>query len=553
MKNFLHKFWPFLTLLIFAGLTAWPLFLPGYFSHHDDLQVMRIFEMRKCLVDYQIPCRWVPDMGYGNGYPLFNYYGILPYYIGALVSFLTGFLVAAKLLFLIPIILSGFSMYFFARQLGGVYPSLVASALYVLAPYKALDTYVRGDVTENFAMALMPLGLYFGLKLIKNYQAKFFIGFVLSLTFFLLSHNIMTVLFVPVAAVLFLFWLKQDKFRNWKIFFAGLILAIGLAAFFILPAYFEKDLVQIDNLTRLDLDFRAHFVTLKQLFLGRNWGYGASIPGPNDTISFQIGWPHWWMVIISVIWVLAKILKEKNIKGSNFYLILLAIFILSVFMTHARSAFIWERIPLLRFTQFPWRFLAITSFSASLLSALFLDNFKGKIQIWLSLALIAGTIFLNWNYFKPEHFYPDMTDAQKLSGELWEDQQKAAILDYLPISAVQPRERAPSSPILRSGDAGLGNFNLKSNQWSFETQVKTVSEIEVPVFDFPGWKVWVNGEEFVYSNKNYLGRISLKLEQGNYLVEGKFLNTGLRAFSNLITIASAALLLIYVKRSKNNS
>ena len=86
MRNMLLKYWPILLILALSALVVWPLFLPGYFSHHDDLQVMRIFEMRKCIEDFQIPCRWVPDMGFGNGFPLFNYYGVFPYYIGAILS-----------------------------------------------------------------------------------------------------------------------------------------------------------------------------------------------------------------------------------------------------------------------------------------------------------------------------------------------------------------------------------------------------------------------------------------------------------------------------------
>ncbi len=110
MKN-LFKYWPIFLCLLLPLFLTWPLFLPGYFSHHDDLQVMRIFEMRRCIVDLQVPCRWVPDMGYGNGYPLFNYYSVFPYYLGAILSFIFGFLVSAKILFAIPFFLGSLSIY----------------------------------------------------------------------------------------------------------------------------------------------------------------------------------------------------------------------------------------------------------------------------------------------------------------------------------------------------------------------------------------------------------------------------------------------------------
>ena len=54
---------------------------PGFFSMYDDMQVIRLQQMDKCVKDGQIPCRWAPDLGYGYGYPLYQYYAPLPYYV----------------------------------------------------------------------------------------------------------------------------------------------------------------------------------------------------------------------------------------------------------------------------------------------------------------------------------------------------------------------------------------------------------------------------------------------------------------------------------------
>ncbi|MBI4037238.1 hypothetical protein HY385_02345, partial [Candidatus Daviesbacteria bacterium] len=149
------KHWWFYLILVLSILTIWPLFLPGYFSHHDDLQVMRIFEMRRCLMDLQIPCRWVPDMGYGNGFPIFNFYSAFPYYLGALFSFVLGYIGAAKALFFIPLALGGVSMYFLGKELFGRVGGVIAAGLFIFAPYRALDTYVRGDIAESFSLAIL--------------------------------------------------------------------------------------------------------------------------------------------------------------------------------------------------------------------------------------------------------------------------------------------------------------------------------------------------------------------------------------------------------------
>lgn len=543
-SNVFKNYWTYIFLLASSIFIIWPNFLPGYFSHHDDLQVMRIFEMRRCILDWQIPCRWVPDMGYGNGYPLFNYYAVLPYYMGAVLSFFVDFITTAKILFLIPLVLSGVSMYIFAKEFGSKFASLTSAILYMFAPFKALDSYVRGAVAESFAMAIIPLVFYFGLKVIKNGSIKFWLGLAVSLALFLTSHNIMTILFAPVILSLFGLWIFKEKGKNLKKLVLGILLGLGLSAFFILPAYLEKDLVQIDNLTRLDLDFRAHFVTLNQLFLDREWGYGASKPGAQDTISFQIGWPHWWIVVISALFIVIRLIKNKKLADFDFYLVLGTIFLFAIFMTHGRSVFAWEAIPILKFVQFPWRFLAVAVFSVSLMAVLFIKYLPSEIQKYVSLMLIIVTILFNLSYFQPKTFDPNLTDQEKLSGDLWETQQKAAILDYLPKTALEPREKAPNGPILRFGEADFQDFNLKSNSFRFKAKVSSPSEIEIPIFDFPNWTVSVNGKRIEHSNKNYLGRIELRLNPGNYLVFGKFEDTLIRRISNIISLFSILLIIV---------
>lgn len=524
----------FLILSVTSVLIVWPLFLPGYFSHHDDLQVMRIFEMRKCIEDFQIPCRWVPDMGYGNGYPLFNYYNPFAFYIGGLLSFIFGFVLSAKILFFIAAILGAFSMYFLIKEIFGKEAAIVGAILYQFAPYKALDLYVRGALAESFALGIAPFCFYFALKLTKKKELKYFLGLSLSVGALLTSHNIMTLFFVPLLLGFCLLFIILEKSKNVIPLILSLILGFGLAAFFIIPSFVEKNLVQIDNLTKLELDFRAHFVTINQLFLDRSWGYGASFIGPNDTISLQIGWPYW--LISFIAGVVALILVRK--KESKIALAAFLIFILAAFMTHTRSAFIWEEIGLLRFVQFPWRFLSVVIFATSFLGAYLISVSAKKYKIYLMLLIAISTIALNWGYFKPEKFYLDMNDQKKLSGVEWETQQKAAILDYLPKGAVESREAAPNEPIIVSGEAEITKYENRSNNWRFNAKVLNEAKIELPVFDFPNWEVYINGEKITHGSDNHLGRITFPLQSGEYLVKGEFKNTTIRNLANSITLLS---------------
>ena len=548
IQTFLIKYWQIILIVALGLFVSWPLFVPGYFSHHDDLQIMRIFEMRRCFSDSQIPCRWVPDMGYGNGFPLFNFYGPFPYYLGALFSYVGSYILSAKAIFFLAVFFGGITMYFLVKEFTDKNSALAASVLFIFAPYRALDAYVRGALSELFAITLVPLVLFLFYRLIKKPKPIYFAFSALALAAFLATHNIMTILFTPVIVIWLGYWLWEQRFKSLKVSVLAFILGVGVASFFILPAFLEKSLVQAEALTRFELDFRAHFVTLKQLFLDRVWGYGASVLGSEDGISFQIGWPQWWLALLS----LAAIFITKERKLRLLTLGLFIIFVLSAFMTHNKSAFIWEKLDILKYFQFPWRFLSLSIFSASVLGGIVVFSLSQKWRISAAVFIVAFSFLFNWEYFKPREFYYLQADTDKLSGALWEEQQKGAILDYLPKTALEPQEKAPPGPYVVAGTASLQNFINGSNGFAFSADVKRSAQIEVPVFYFPNWKVMVDGKETPVSYQNHLGRIALNLEEGSHTVEGRFGNTPIRTTANILSVASLVVLtlLLYGKSKK---
>jgi len=118
-RNWLFTF----IVLVIAAIASRDLFKPGYFPMHDDIQVMRLNEMEKCIRDGQFPCRWVPDMGAEYGHPLFNYHQPFPYYLGMLFrAFGMPYVDIVKLLFALTFFLSGIFMYFLVKEIWGERP-----------------------------------------------------------------------------------------------------------------------------------------------------------------------------------------------------------------------------------------------------------------------------------------------------------------------------------------------------------------------------------------------------------------------------------------------
>lgn len=519
----------------------------GYFNMHDDLQVMRIYEMERCFADGQIPCRWSPDMGWGYGQAMFNFYSAFPYYLGALIRITTPLSIigTVKLLFFISIFASALGMYLLSSEFWGRWGGILAAVFYTYAPYHAVDVFVRGALAESFSLALLPFLWLTIYKLIKSPSLKKTLITSLFLAFLLTTHNISTLMYAPPTALWALYWLIREKkiLSYYRLGLSG-ILGLGLSSFFLLPALAEQRLIQIENLVRDYSNYRAHFVTLRQLFISRFWGDGPSIFGPVDGMSFQIGWPHWWMlaplIIGGILWLGKKEKRQNLITLSG----LIALFLFSSFLAHPRSILIWERIPIMSFVQFPWRFLGLSIFFISFAAGAFAKvNLFGKKLLYVFFFISA--IALNFTYFKPLHFSRLVDDASKLSGEAFDLQRRAAIVDYLPKTAsMAPKGPAYDAPKFLSGAGEISGYEVASNRFSFEVKVYESSEIEIPVIYFPGWILIIDSNEVLPRIHGDFGAISTSVLPGNHIIRGRFTNTPIRALANTISIISFATLLV---------
>ncbi|MCS7092713.1 MAG: hypothetical protein NZM26_05215 [Patescibacteria group bacterium] len=558
-----------LWIVIIIGVLACRtlIFQEGYFNMHDDLQMMRQLQMEKCFQDGQIPCRWVPDMGYGYGFPLFNFYPPLPYLIGQIFRILGfSFVNTVKYTFSASVILSGVFMYYLSREflmnslkIGNLklhMPAIVSSAFYIWAPYHAVDVYVRGAMNESWALTWFPLIFYTSYKLVtamKENSRFWFLALAFSYFALFTSHNLMVLIFTPVffAWLLLILWIENAWGKIPKLFLSGL-LSLGMAAFFTLPAIFENKYTQIKSQLEGYYDYNAHFVSLNQLLFSRYWGYGPSVWLEEDKMSFQIGHLHWVLSLVVFVYVFSRLViksreegfiiafKDKTIMAVLF---LFAIGWSSAFMTHVRSINIWMAIDQLKYLQFPWRFLTIVIFSLSFVVGVVFVYIKGRLSLFLCFALIFAVVFSNWNYFLPEYGkMGKLTDEEKFSGVAWELQQTAGIYDYLPVHA----KTAPKSPKKETFEFVFGSGAVSKEEngtyWSKGNILVTtdLAQIRINILDFPGWRVFVNGKEtkkYIADDEEW-GRMYIDLEKGDNFIYVQLFNTPIRTISNLISFGS---------------
>lgn len=546
--------------LIFTLLLIVPAFFslikPGFFPIQDDMQVFRLQQMDKCFSDGQIPCRWIPDAGYQYGYPLYNYYSPLVYYIGEAVhSIGFQFIDSIKILFGLGFILAGLSMYVLAKEFFGEWPALISAVLYTYAPYKAQEVYVRGSLNEFWISVFFPLILWAIYKLIKNGNNRYIFWVSFGVGCLFLTHNLLSFLFIPIIIFWLTYWLiAEKKFGNWKKILLGFLIGIGFSAFFLLPLLFERQFVHIETLTGGYFDYRQHFVSIKQLLLKNNWGYGSSGLGAGDDLSLSTGIIHWIVGLFAVI--LSLVNFKKNKKLSILIICFGIIDLLTLFLIHEKSSFIWSLIPILKWMQFPWRFLSISVFLLSFMSAFTVYSFN-KMKYLIGVLIIGLLFILNISFFKPVKWL-NISDSEKLSGVLWEKELTSSIFDYLPIYAkMPPSSKAPLLPEILSGKVTIENYYKGSNFQTGILIVKSASVIRLPIYDFPGMKVLLNEKVVDHVNNNCdkeefcLGLITFNVSEGEYYLKVKLTDTPVRAIGNILSIISiAGMVFILIKKDE---
>ena len=535
------------TLLILFLITLPSLisfFNTQFFYTQDYIFIARLQQMSKALSDGYFPVRWAGDLRFGE--PLFNFYAPLPYYLGALIKLLGfNYIWVAKILFILSSFLSAVTMYLLCRKLFNQKSAFLATALYIWAPYRAVDLYVRGALSEAFAFVFFPLIFYASLLLSQKITLRRISFLSISLAGLFLTHNVTTLIFFPFLFLWWLYlWIKQKNRRLILHFCSSLVLGLGLSATFLLPAVFERGFIQTKYLLVGYFDFRAHFVAFYQFF-STFWGYGSSLWGPIDDMSFQVGLAHWVAMLFALVVGFIKRSDKKILLLTSF---LFFSFFFSIFLQHNKSAFLWEAIPLMAFIQFPWRFLAISIFIVSLFGAVALNHLKWKPNIIFFIAL-AAVILINFNYFKPRNFVEDSFFAKFLNTD---STHRGVDLtkDYFPIWVKFDRVEYFPTPRANSGEIEVLSFEQKTAKAKGEIKVLSDALVEVPITYFPGWEVKANGLNIKLQEPSLQGLITFELPKGDNRIDLVLKDTPVRIIGNILSLTSAAALLIFLGYAK---
>lgn len=510
----------FVILFLVSLPIAYPFLQAGYFPTHDgEWAIVRLAEMHRELKLFQIPPRWAGYLNHGYGYPLFQFTYPGPYLIAEtfnLIGF--GLTDSIKILFSLTVFLSGGFMFLLGKKIWGTGGGLISAVLYLYAPYRMTNLFVRGSIGESVVFVLMPLLFWLFLQLSQKPTMRLILITSSSLALLNISHNALSLLFLPVlfvwCATLYL------KNRNKQVLFSfGLIwlLGFGLSSWFWLPAVLEKEFIRLSIIPLADRI--THFVTFNELLSG-NWGFGTRPP-------LRIGLIHFGLGIISLILLALDLVKVKKFDHRK---VAGGMLMVSFGLLFAISSYFWE-LPFYNKIDFPWRMLGIVMFLLALVGGVIV---RGKYKKAIVVILVLGTIMLNIKYvttqeriYKEDSYY-STNDATTTSAN-----------ELMPIWVTKDPTIRPETKVASAGYGYVNVVKDKGQSLVLSTEFPdiTVGSVKINTVYFPGWKAYL-GEMQIPLTADKDGLINISVPAGIHRIELKYERTPIRWTADLITLIS---------------
>lgn len=411
------KLFNFLVLGTIVVFASFPLFTSFLTEGHDlSFHLLRIEGIKDGLLSGQFPVRIHPTQFNGYGYASPIFYGEILLYIPALLR-LCGFpLQLAYKIFVIIVNIATTMLAYecFKRLFKSERIGLICSFVYVLAPYRISNIYVRSSVGEYCAMIFWPLIAYaLYLLIFGDYKNTGYRKIWILLTFgytgliqtHLLSCEIAAVVSVIVCIICIKRIFRKETIRELIKFFTATVL---INAFFLVPLV---NYMSIGGLIITDYgSVTTHSIQengiypaqLFNLFIkGSGMAYGHGVEaykklGMNGEMGISVG----LTLILGMIIFIYLFLTEYRKLGRNRYFRIAEVMSVGAFLAMYMSTCIFPWDPFCRNwgsivynIQFPWRLLGIAGVFLTIIAGCVLvagrKIFTSEIYHAICIAMIA--------------------------------------------------------------------------------------------------------------------------------------------------------------------
>jgi hypothetical protein len=583
--------WRIALILLCAVATALPYLWRGPTCGHDfDFHLQSWLAAAQQWRHGVFYPNWIEGANFGAGEPRFVFYPPISWMLGALAGSLFPWNIAPAVFTLVVMAGYGLSMYSLARDWMPPNTATLAACAYILSPYALFVAYERTAYGELAAGIWLPLIVRFALRLTgSSYAGRNSAGpDSANSPFHLHRDAIISVLglSLAIAAV----WLSNAPAAVMSCYFlaaivlwrsiglrrlrpalpatAGLLLGLGLAAFYIVPAAYERRWVDITHALSPGVRYQDGFL------------FSHSGDVFHDAVLRKISWIFVTILATICFCVLVAWLRGRS---RRILLPLLATSAVLLALQMPWSAPIWEHTPELKFLQFPWRWTLVLSlvFAATIgLAATPREPsdrrsftrslpFHAAILLLAVLAIIPKAAKLFWQYCDDEDAVSAQVELfQSGSGYEGTDEYAPLGADNSLVQQALPRIRLLKSPDAETAPSPAGDdqanpayspdpndelpAQIDIQLWEPEHRSATITLptagfAVLRLMDYPALQVRANGAVQTSRPHRADGLMAIPIQPGTTHIEIRYASTpdtwwgrGLSAISLLAMLALLA-------------
>lgn len=494
MKN---KIKDYIIIFVISVIISIPLLTSNFDIYADDgiQHIVRLMGTYQTITEGEFPPVIMSNFCNGFGYSWNIFYSPITAFVPLIFSLITNsFELMLKLFMILVTFLSGIAMYEFVKKVTkNKYAGILAAIIYILAPYRLTDMYMRIAIAELTSFIFLPI-VFHGMYNIFNSEEKSMkksLILTLGAVGIILTHTVIAMYTAIICFIYVIVNIKKLKEKQvWKMLGINVLLIILLTSFYLLPMLEHKltteyEVFQPGRMERTD-DLILKKVDVTDLLYT-----------PNGYFSYQIG-------LVSLIGIVFTLLVYKKIEKENrkIYYFSIALGFISIIMS--LRFFPFEKLPaILKMIQFTFRLLEFSSFFFAFVAAtnysLLIKNFKTKDVFVLGLIAFLLIVPLKRNLDYDKTWSEDkLWPAVSVSDRTGRVHAGCATFEYLPSKAfnnldyIKHRE---NRVYVLSGN--LVEENEEKDGTNLEFTVSNIegnTVIELPYIFYLGYTVEITNE-----------------------------------------------------------
>ncbi|MEN9232280.1 MAG: hypothetical protein Q6L68_15390, partial [Thermostichus sp. DG02_5_bins_236] len=362
--------------LVGAGLLAgmvlllWPMLRHGYpMTHSTQFNLSWAFQYQRQFFGGQFYPRWLEFSNFGFGNATFAFYP--PLCMVATLPFrLLGLQMPASLVASmgLALLVMGSGLYALIQTVAPRSLALILAGMGMAGPYWLVDIYQRGAIGEVWAIAWLPW-IFWALLQVLCRPGLLWPIWAVAISYGLLVLSHLPTLLLSTLILLPLPWVLRWRDPLWPKVgrsYLGLGLGLGWSAFFLLPAFLDQRLIQVDA-----VNFAADYLPQNRLMLS-----GLTRLQPQLTEHwFESGLQGYWIWMLAVVAGVALLLLgcrlvhrtgapspfPSSCPPGEVLLYSLGATLVPLLMMTDLLSWVYDWVLPLQRIQFSWRWMSITA------------------------------------------------------------------------------------------------------------------------------------------------------------------------------------------------